>query len=113
MRVIPQVPPPPPPLAPPVQPLTLEPQPQPPTQNQRFISLPCLKCDLKEHMIKDCPRITEECIEQPVRTTPIQQKRKRPSASSGVSENQRLIRKATNKPKSRAPTRAYVIITRG
>ncbi|KAK5812033.1 hypothetical protein PVK06_027428 [Gossypium arboreum] len=78
----------------------------------RFHDRSCYKCGSADHFIKDCPRLSEQNVNQsgkPGATTA----RGRPSRNTGnASSGQRGSRDATTRSEARAPARAYAIRAR-
>ncbi|KAG8472702.1 hypothetical protein CXB51_034564 [Gossypium anomalum] len=78
----------------------------------RFHDRSCYKCGSADHFIKDCPRLSEQNVNQSGKTGATTA-RGRPSRNAGnASGGQRGSRDVTTRSEARAPARAYAIRVR-
>ncbi|KAG8491018.1 hypothetical protein CXB51_014151 [Gossypium anomalum] len=78
----------------------------------RFHDHSCYKCGSADHFIKDCPRLSEQNVNQSGKSGTTTA-RGRPSRNTGnASGDQRGSRDAMTRSEARAPTRAYAIRAR-
>ncbi|KAA3470561.1 DNA/RNA polymerases superfamily protein [Gossypium australe] len=77
----------------------------------RMITRACYKCGSKDHLIKDCPKMLENIVEQPEKSILTQKGSKHSRIVSHVGKEQRSTREKVGISESRMP-RTYAIWTR-
>ncbi|KAG8480932.1 hypothetical protein CXB51_025599 [Gossypium anomalum] len=82
------------------------------TGSCRFHDRSCYKCGLADHFIKDCPRLSEQNVNQSGKLGATTARGRPPRNTGNASNGQRGSKDVTTRSEARAPARAYAIRAR-